>query len=120
VKKRLLVVWADVHFYIGEVQKILPPAGTEPIHQFPAEKWVLVGPHKMSSEMAIYNVGVLKYRTPRLNSFLMRSSYEILEVYSKRIKEIRIRLDLIVFLLNLTESLRKSVLGINCPPNFPK
>mmetsp|Transcript_1741 Transcript_1741/g.2656 ORF Transcript_1741/g.2656 Transcript_1741/m.2656 type:complete len:288 (-) Transcript_1741:979-1842(-) len=36
-----------------------------------------------------------------------RSSYEILTVYSKLSEELRIRLDLIVFLLNLTESLRK-------------
>jgi hypothetical protein len=39
------------------------------------------------------------------------SSYDTsLEMYSKLSKEIRIRLDLIVFLLNFTESLRKSLL----------
>ena len=41
VKQRLLVVWSDVHFYIGEVQKILPPAGIEPILHFATELWVL-------------------------------------------------------------------------------
>jgi len=41
VKQRVLVVWADVHFYIGEVQKILPRAGIEPILRFVTETWVL-------------------------------------------------------------------------------
>ena len=71
VKQRLLVVWADVHFYIGEVQKILSQAGIEPVLWFVTETWVLGWLHKIWSEKAIYNDIVLKYRTPRRNSFLM-------------------------------------------------